>query len=102
MQALQDIECYVSGLNYYYDEIVTTEGVCDTVEFELLSEFKMKLDEFSGEQTWQRFDRLNAAYEKFYVNGFLHKKIMRYDLQEKFDCISELMMRLKRICGRTS
>lgn len=100
MQGFQDIDCYISGLNYYYDKIVSTSGVCDAVEFDLLSDFKVKLDEFNTDQTRESFNWLYNAYESFYVDGFLHRSFVHYDLQEQFDCLSELMMRLKRICSR--
>lgn len=100
MQALQDIECYINGVNYYYGRIASTSGVCDTVEFDLLSEFKRRLDEFAADQTKESFRSLYSAYEGFYVDGILHKRFLRYELQEQFDCLSELMLRLKRICGR--
>lgn len=100
MQALQDIECYINGLNYYYSKIVSTSGVCDTAEFDLLSDFKAQLDAFAVAKTRGSFNGLYSAYERFYIDGTLHKRFLRYELQEQFDCLSELIMRLKRICNR--
>ncbi len=100
MKQLTDIDCYVSGLYNYYDEIVSQEGVCDMEEFSLLSDFKVKLDEFNLCPTTNDFEWLYKAYEAFYENGYLRRRFLVYDLQNSFDCLSELMMRLKRICGR--
>lgn len=97
MQQLRDIDCYMNGLYYYYTEIVSTAGVCDAKEFDLLADFKIRLDEFNASRTNEEFRMLCLSYENFYQHGYLRKRFMRYDLQEQFDCVSELMMRLKRI-----
>ena len=97
MQQLRDMDCYVNGLYYYYTEIVSTGGVCDAKEFDLLADFKIRLDEFNTDRTKETFRMLCQSYDGFYEDGYLRRRFMRYDLQDQFDCVSELMMRLKRI-----
>ena len=99
MRDVTSLDCYISGLYYYYDKIISTSGVCDGAGFDLLSDFKIKLDEFNLTRGKPDFDWLCQAHDSFYEEGCLKRLLCQREIEDYFDCISELMMRLKRHYG---
>ncbi len=100
MTNMTSMDCYISGLYYYYDKIVSSPGVCDGEGFSLLSDFKIALDDFNLFRRKPNFDRLCQTQNSWYVDGYLKGILIQNEIVDYYDCISELMMRLKRLFGR--
>ena len=92
-----DKKGYISGIKYYYDIVMKTNGLSDDeVLYRALVSFGMELEELIKYEDGASVINLSEIFEKFYPDGEIHHLLNLNNLNVAMDGISECLYRLKK------